>query len=181
MERRRNVAANDHGSAENLLLSRNDSLPKFEVLCDLDNLPQRQAGDAAPIRLAQEQQPEQHRWISALQEFNTYAKDLLEKESGTNPIRVALIDDGVDFTDKRVANMVYGGRSHYQRSQKFHANFWMSTDGHGTKMAGLIRTVCPMAKLFVVRLNEYRSDNGKRQIYAYSAAKVSLSAHSPLN
>ena len=41
-------------------------------------------------------------------------------------------------------------------------------------MAGLIRTMCPMTKLFVLRLNEYTSINGKRQISADSAARIRL-------
>lgn len=70
--------------------------------------------------------------------------------------------------------MLEDGRSYYQRGSTLIEPYWTSSGGHGTAMAGLIRTMCPMAKLFVLRLNEYTSDNGKRQITADSAARVKL-------
>ncbi len=70
--------------------------------------------------------------------------------------------------------MVEDGRSYYQRQSKLIAPYWTSSGGHGTAMAGLIRTMCPVVRLFVLRLNEYTSINGKRQISADSAARVRL-------
>lgn len=148
------------------------ALPAITVRVLLGDTPTRTVGGNDPVRLAQDHPPEDQHWIACMKQFNKYAKDLLEKESGSQPVTVALIDDGVDFADDRIASMVKDGRSDFQRSSKHIAPFWTSSGGHGTAMAGLIRTVCPIAKLFVVRLNEYTSENGRRQIYADSAARV---------
>jgi hypothetical protein len=187
IEQRRNNARNESKEKEVVQLPTRSKLdkdrhilPEIEVIYDLGNTPQKFVGGNDPVRLAQDQQPEQQKWIASLQEFNRYAKELLEKESGTKPIRIALIDDGVDFASKRIMSMVEDGRSYYQRSNKLNASYWISSGGHGTAMAGLIRTVCPMVKLFVIRLNEYTSENGRRQIYAESAAMVSPNVYLPL-
>lgn len=145
----------------------------------LRDAPTRIISDNNPVHLTQDYPPQDQHWIECMKNFNSYAKRLLEKQSGSKPITVALIDDGVDFADERIASMLEDGRSYFQRPSKLIVPFWHSSGGHGTAMAGLIRTVCPMAKLFVVRLNEYTSDNGRRQIYADSAAKVRIISNSP--
>lgn len=50
-----------------------------------------------------------------MKHFTKYAKHLLENESRNKPITIALIDDSVDYTDERIANMVEDGRSYFQR------------------------------------------------------------------
>lgn len=97
-----------------------------------------------------------------------------EIDSGSKPITVALMDNGVDFANERVAGMVRNWRSYFQWLGGFIEQFWNSSGVHGTAMAGLVRTMCPMARLFVAQLNEYTSANGRRQIYADSAARVTI-------
>ncbi|KAJ4286233.1 hypothetical protein N0V90_013267 [Kalmusia sp. IMI 367209] len=177
MEQLRGKATDESNNSENLQLTRaadkdNPSPPQIKVECGLRNFPPIIIGVNDSMRLAQNQPPEEQKWIACVKRFNKYAKDLLSKQGGRKPITIALIDDGVDFADERIQSMVEDGRSYYQRQSKLIAPFWTSSGGHGTAMAGLIRTMCPMAKLFVLRLNEYTSINGKRQISADSAAKA---------
>jgi subtilisin family serine protease len=90
------------------------------------------------------------------------------------PITVALIDDGIDIKDISLQSRIVGGRSFCHRSMEQNLNhpYYVSSGGHGTAMAGLICRVCPGVRLYVLKLDEYVIDAGKRQITAESAAKV---------
>jgi len=91
------------------------------------------------------------------------------------PIRVALIDDGVDGMDWDYP--LLGGRTFYPRNEAEHLNhpYYASATGHGTAMAKLINFMCPRAQLYVLRLEDHPSEGGVRQITAKSAAQVTLS------
>ena len=90
------------------------------------------------------------------------------------PITVALIDDGIDIKDISLQSKIVGGRSFCHRSMEQNLNqpYYVSSGGHGTAMAGLICRVCPGVRLYVLKLDEYVIEAGKRQITAESAAKV---------
>ncbi|CAF3645222.1 unnamed protein product [Fusarium graminearum] len=91
-------------------------------------------------------------------------------------VKVALIDDGVNFMHKSLAENMYGGKS-FDREyddgyrpgprEPFHG----SATGHGTCMAYMIRRVCPRVKMFGCRLNVLRGNvDGKASFTAKSAA-----------
>ncbi|KAI1359384.1 hypothetical protein F5Y08DRAFT_332379 [Xylaria arbuscula] len=116
---------------------------------------------------------ERHRWVACMEEYayflQTAEHEWLEwrVQSGDKreqsqvlqkPITVALIDDGVDVND--------------QHEQNLNQPYYISGGGHGTAMAGLICKVCPTVKLFILRLDEYSIEPGKRNITAKSAAKA---------
>jgi len=86
---------------------------------------------------------------------------------------VALIDDGIDMDDTilRPHNIV-SGRSFCSHDTEQPRPYYLSSGGHGTAMASLICRVCPKVKLYVLKLDEYGSEPGKRQITAKSAAKA---------
>lgn len=196
MEQLRGEAPDESNDPEHTHNENDSNPPRIKVECGLRNYPPGIVGDNDSMRSGQNHPPEEQTWIACIKRFNKYAKDLLhvvkKEDRKPKPISkptaplpdfdkvltfvqaVALIDDGVDFADERTQSMVEDGRSYYQRQGKLVANYWTSSGGHGTAMAGLIRTMCPMAKLFVLRLNEYTSVNGKRQITADSAARVRL-------
>lgn len=151
-------------------------VPSIAIDWELESTPTSIVGDGSLAQTKQDGVQDNQRAIKCMEDFNRYAKRALEKEAGSKPVTIALIDDGVDLDDGGVNEMVTDGRSYFQRQGKpIVEPFWTSSNGHGAAMAGIIRTVCPMAKLFVVRLNEYNSDNGKSQIHAGSAARVRLS------
>ncbi|KAM0296866.1 hypothetical protein ACHAPM_010052 [Fusarium culmorum] len=91
-------------------------------------------------------------------------------------VTVALIDDGVNFMQKSLAENMDGGKS-FDREyddgyrpgprEPFHG----SATGHGTCMAYMIRRVCPRVKIFGCRLNVLRGNvDGKASFTAKSAA-----------
>ncbi|EKJ73006.1 hypothetical protein FPSE_06794 [Fusarium pseudograminearum CS3096] len=91
-------------------------------------------------------------------------------------VKVALIDDDVNFMHKSLAENMDGGKS-FDREyddgyrpgprEPFHG----SATGHGTCMAYMIRRVCPRVKIFGCRLNVLRGNvDGKASFTAKSAA-----------
>lgn len=125
---------------------------------------------------------EQHRWIEVMKDFSAAFKEVpqpTEREVTQNaalaPIKVALIDDGVDTTSPSLQGRTYRGKSFDfyddgQRSQPY----WVSKAGHGTVMARLIRGVCPTADIYVIKLSTDAStkDLDRLTIDADSAIKV---------
>jgi hypothetical protein len=93
-------------------------------------------------------------------------------------VRVAIIDDGYDGTDQKLIGSVAGGKSFYVQPQGKQqprvCPYFCSTAGHGTLMAKLIQRVCPLAKLYVARLDQGQGFLGEVQPTAESAAKVGL-------
>ena len=96
-------------------------------------------------------------------------------------VTVALIDDGVDFMNRILAENLGAGRSFntptedddvFGTLEPYHA----STTGHGTLMAYMIRRMCPSVKIFVYKLNMDRGSEGKASFTAKSAADVSSSS-----
>ncbi|KAJ3557440.1 hypothetical protein NPX13_g9928 [Xylaria arbuscula] len=116
-------------------------------------------------------QTAEHEWL----EWRVQSGDKREQSQVLQkPITVALIDDGVDVNDQNVQSRIIGGRSfcHRDEEQNLNQPYYISGGGHGTAMAGLICKVCPTVKLFILRLDEYSIEPGKRNITAKSAAKA---------
>lgn len=92
------------------------------------------------------------------------------------PIRVALIDDGVDGVD--LGYPLWGGRTFCPRDEENRLShpYYASAMGHGTAMAKLITFMCPRTQLYVLRLDllETDSSKGARGVSARSAAQVLL-------
>ncbi|KFY46705.1 hypothetical protein V494_00369 [Pseudogymnoascus sp. VKM F-4513 (FW-928)] len=84
-------------------------------------------------------------------------------------VKVAIIDDGVDGFDPTVSKSITNGVSFCRGSSDLVKSYYVSSGGHGTNMARLILRMCPTAKLYVARLQEYTSATGKRFITAESA------------
>ena len=122
---------------------------------------------------------EQHKWITTMEEFAEFLQNA-ETRAGTKlqlqrPVKVAVIDDGVDINDQAVQQRIDGGRSfcHRDKVQNLNEAYYISRGGHGTAMARLICKVCPGVRLYILKLDEhFLPQQGKRQITAKSAAKV---------
>ncbi|KAK7990197.1 NAD(P)-binding protein [Apiospora arundinis] len=80
------------------------------------------------------------------------------------PVIVALIDDGVSMLELKSTfgdiQMTGKSLSYGQVGYERNFNFGESTNGHGTVMAHMIYQVCPMVKLYVIRMEHRRSENG---------------------
>lgn len=79
-----------------------------------------------------------------------------------DPVTVALIDDGVDLLDASLQgkgpqiegqslSFDHAGDNEPATSERAHPHY-QSAGGHGTVMANMIFRVCPMAKLYVIRM-----------------------------
>ncbi|KAI1115066.1 hypothetical protein F5Y14DRAFT_144488 [Nemania sp. NC0429] len=132
---------------------------------------------------------ENHKWVETMDNFreemgpvwkeaekqarNSNKKDLAE------PIVVALIDDGVDVLEPSLQGKLFEGKTlsydlldgNEPTDQREHA-FWESSGGHGTVMASMIFRICPMAKLYVIRMETHFDSEKRGRIVARSAAEA---------
>lgn len=89
---------------------------------------------------------------------------------------VALIDDGVALLDQNFVGRVLEGKTFdYQDGDVDYSDgrvgqSYNSAQGHGTEMARCILRVCPMAKIYPIRLKTHFSDNRTSEIDIESAA-----------
>jgi hypothetical protein len=118
-----------------------------------------------------------HKWLSCMDDFADFIQNVVPPLPITQPVTIALIDDGVDVNEQFLHAKIIGGRSFCQRDrfQNLSMPYYVTSGGHGTVMASLICRVCPNAQLYVLKLDEYMGDNQKRQITAKSAEKVRFS------
>jgi hypothetical protein len=129
-----------------------------------------------------------HRWLDSTMEFasemvpfwNHTVNGFLEwrKNMGTperveKDVVIALIDDGVDRLDTAFTNQVLDGKSFDFHDEKLRPPF-SSARGHGTVMASMILRICPMAKVYPIRLKMYETPNGNNTIDANYAAQVRI-------
>lgn len=149
-----------------------------QLIIDDGHAYRRQADNAARAQGIKDEQTTKHAWIDCMKKFRGMlfnAEQLNEyrqmSQSIEEPIRVALIDDGVDAMDLEYP--LLGGRTFCPRDEENNLNhpYYASATGHGTTMAKLIHFMCPRAQLYVLRLEDHPSE-GVRQISASSAAKV---------
>ena len=97
-----------------------------------------------------------------------------QKPKVLEDIKVAVIDDGIDGFENELSGSIAHGVSFCRSSdsENLIRTYYVSSGGHGTMMARLIRRMCPTVKLYVARLEEYRSLSGKRFITVRSATEV---------
>lgn len=81
-------------------------------------------------------------------------------------VRVALLDDGARLDGLRGKQKGESFRPDYQE-------WWVEPCPHGSHMARCIRDICPMAELFIARLDDSRAMENKKFTTA-SASKVSI-------
>ncbi|KAK8085847.1 hypothetical protein PG997_007118 [Apiospora hydei] len=121
---------------------------------------------------------ERHKWVEIMESFAEFLQ-MAERSAPAQitlkePIRIAVIDDGVNSFDPTIDSKVVGGRSFsYRDEEQTLVNpYYVSSEGHGTAMAGFIRKICPNVELYALRLDEYSVEHGKRYFTAASAEKA---------
>lgn len=85
---------------------------------------------------------------------------------------VALIDDGVMALNEYLTGRVLEGETFEYHDGEI-GPYYNSGKGHGTEMAKLVLRVCPMAKIYPIRLKTCVSEEGESKIELKSAALVS--------
>ncbi|KAF3065486.1 hypothetical protein CFAM422_009587 [Trichoderma lentiforme] len=110
-------------------------------------------------------------WQKTVKEFLTSKGNPATTEGVETDVIVALIDDGVDMFDTALSDRVVEGKSFDYHDGKVRPPF-SSAQGHGTVMASMILSMCPMAKVYPIRLRTHLNANGKRNIDADYAAQA---------
>jgi len=128
-----------------------------------------------------------HRWLDSIDEFASEMRDLwrcILAEQDTHDVKmddvkVALIDDGVDvcnhpiFDDKILDGKTFGYTPDGEKAKPW----YVSESKHGTIMADMILRVCPMAKIYPLRLDTTEQKaKGSITIMPESAAEVRISS-----
>ncbi|KAI1125622.1 hypothetical protein F5Y10DRAFT_246719 [Nemania abortiva] len=133
---------------------------------------------------------ENHKWLKTMDNFREEmipvwkeAQKRATKDSNEDlfaqPIMVALIDDGVDVLEPSLQGKLIDGKTlsydlplgSEPTEQREHA-FWESSGGHGTVMANMIFRVCPMAKLYAIRMETHVDEGRTNRINPYNAAEA---------
>ena len=99
-----------------------------------------------------------------------------EQRSTIPPIKIAIVDDGVDSSLDILLDKIAGGKSFYPyaNSSDLMNAYYVPSGQHGTMMADLICRTCPSCRLYVARLDEHPSRlDLSRQITTKSAAEAS--------
>jgi len=111
-------------------------------------------------------------WASTRADFLASQKTQGTLEGIEEDIILALIDDGVDMFDATFqSDRILEGKSFDYHNGKVRPPF-SSAKGHGTVMASMILSVCPMVKIYPIRLKTYDNTNGKSTIDMLYAAQV---------
>lgn len=97
-------------------------------------------------------------WIVKLRPFVDFIANVSEKKPS---VRVALLDDGVNV--KNLDGVQEGWSFRPDKVSHF-----VGPCSHGTEMARCIRAICPMAELYIARLDDSR----KRDPAAFTIASA---------
>lgn len=111
-----------------------------------------------------------------------FGKYLAEANRDLNiaPVKIAIIDDGINPTLNIFNDRVKRGESFHQLSENYNGrrgSFYVPSGPHGTLMAQLVCKVCPMVQLYIAQLEVFRGQQGQRSFRAESAADVSKTLH----
>jgi hypothetical protein len=103
--------------------------------------------------------------------FASFVRTLGDTANGE--VRVAVIDDGLDVTLGYFQDNIAEGKSYCELGGRIR-DYFVCPSGHGTLMASLICRICPTAKLYIVKLQEYPRANGAKHFTVESATRVSF-------
>lgn len=110
-------------------------------------------------------------WDQTVSDFLQFRQNKGTPEGVENDVVVALIDDGVDVFETAYSSQVLEGKSFDFHNGKVRPPF-SSARGHGSVMANMILRICPMAKVYPIRLRKFDSPDGKNNIDKDYAAQV---------
>ncbi|PTB65121.1 hypothetical protein BBK36DRAFT_20935 [Trichoderma citrinoviride] len=133
-----------------------------------------------PSQTAARYRRRRHDWLDVMDKFAA-GIDLIDMERTHPPdifgedVRVALIDDGVEITNKKLTDRIYNGwtcDTGYEGDglEGIPRPYTSSETQHGTFMASTICRICPRAKIFVFRLDVVSTPGERAHFTAKSAA-----------
>lgn len=95
--------------------------------------------------------PEASEWVDKLTTFKDFVRNLRLPDADKPSVKVALLDNG--------CKLQVGGLDGTQIGRSFRPDnqqYFVGPCEHGTFMAYCIRDVCPMAELYIARLDDSR-------------------------
>ncbi|TGO35166.1 hypothetical protein BHYA_0168g00220 [Botrytis hyacinthi] len=138
----------------------------------------------AASEMKQEHILQPHRWLNCMDEFKdvfqnvwswTMKRKLQQQEALMQPVELALIDDGVDVLQSRLRGKISDGKSfdYGEKGANRIRSHWISERGHGTVMAKNMVRICPMAKIYMIKLEtQFDHKEQKVRIGTRSAAEA---------
>ncbi|KAI2631548.1 putative subtilisin [Hypomontagnella submonticulosa] len=114
-------------------------------------------------------------WIKSIQDFSTFLMNAARDKGNVSPVKIAIIDDGIDATMHDLQPKIAGGATFcpYPHSPVLVNSYYVPRGNHGTLMAQLICSICPSPQLYIARLEELPALTGSgRSVTARSAAKA---------
>lgn len=92
------------------------------------------------------------------------------------PIKIAIIDDGIDATWPEINGRICKGKSFYPYpgSQEFFNAYYVPSGQHGTLIASLICKTCPQPELYIARMEERMTEGDVAHFAIESAIDVRL-------
>ncbi|KAK6343940.1 hypothetical protein TWF696_007593 [Orbilia brochopaga] len=159
-----------HGQMQQIYNGENAS--KREISVELISEKKTNPDSAAQLIIREERN---HAWIETMKNFAENFIMRLPDPVGDMygpPVKIAVLDNGIDAALPIFHGKIAAGTSFapYPYSRDLINAYFAPSDDHGTIMASLICTVCPRVQLYVARLDEGSSVDGRRQITAKSAA-----------
>ena len=109
--------------------------------------------------------PKSGEWIEELFQFKQFLYGVLNSKEKPS-VKVALLDDGAKLTD-------LSGKQDGSSFRPDKEGYFVGPSTHGTEMARCIRTICPMAELYIARLDDSQKVENQKFTTA-SACKVRL-------
>ncbi|KAJ6259971.1 Lipase [Drechslerella dactyloides] len=145
---------------------------KREIIVELISEKKTNPDSAAQLIIREERS---HAWIETMKNFAENFIMRLPEPIGDMygpPVKIAVLDNGIDAALPIFHGKIAAGTSFapYPYSRDLINAYFAPSDDHGTIMASLICTICPRVQLYVARLDEGSSVDGRRQITAKSAA-----------
>ncbi|RYP70537.1 hypothetical protein DL769_004930 [Monosporascus sp. CRB-8-3] len=108
-------------------------------------------------------------WIQAINSFCTF----LQNKKNPNPVKIAIIDDGIDATWPDIHGRIVKGKSFYPYpGSEFFKAYYVPSGKHGTLMATLICKSCPRPQLYIARMEERRTEDDIALFTTDSAIKA---------
>ncbi|KAK4225133.1 hypothetical protein QBC38DRAFT_457589 [Podospora fimiseda] len=113
------------------------------------------------------------KWMRTMKDFAEFLRDA---KPGTEiePVKIAVIDDGIDLGLDIFQERVQVGESFYQLSD-FSGRlgaYYVPSGSHGTLMAQLICEVCPVVQLYIAQVEVLPGQDGRRSFTAESATEA---------
>jgi hypothetical protein len=88
-------------------------------------------------------------WLDNMDKFLAFVKRKPASIKVSKPIKVAVIDDGINLLEKAHGDCISGGISFYTTPGSFlNRPFYFSSSGHGTLSMNIIRTTLYLLLLY---------------------------------